>query len=212
MDAALAAPHPYRMLQVQHLVVDNVLHGATGNTQIIENAAHDDRIVGWIIVSQAVAGVLAAPGHRRAGQKSIKKMGIQFLEDDVEIVSAALRRSDALPSAHLPHPMGFARHVLTRNVAPVTGRVVAVNRLAVHFCEKDVCNCSQHIVWRAFQQIGDAHQELAFAHADGVVNVGEGKEFRPQLRDRRPRPKLAVAVFKKLGKFAVHERNIRSLA
>lgn len=51
MYAALAAAHPYRMLQVQHLVVDNVLHGATGNTQIIEDATHDNRIVGRIIVS-----------------------------------------------------------------------------------------------------------------------------------------------------------------
>src|SRR5260370_20570019 len=122
MYAALAATHPYRMLQVQHLVVDNVLHGATGNTRIIENPAHDNRIVGWIIVSQAVAGVLAAPGHRRAGQKSIKKTHIQLLEDDVEIVSVALRRGDALPSAPLAHQVGLPRHVLARNAAPITRR------------------------------------------------------------------------------------------
>ena len=63
MHAATAPAQLHGMFQVQHLVIDDVFHRVAGNPRMIEDATHDDGVVGGIVVAKAVAGVVAAPGH-----------------------------------------------------------------------------------------------------------------------------------------------------
>ena len=53
---------------------------------------------------------------------------------------------------------------------------------------------------RAFQQIGEPHQQLAFAHPDGVLDAGESEEFDFQFGDGRVGAKFAVGFLKDLEK------------
>jgi hypothetical protein len=56
-----APPQPYRMLQMQHLVVEDVLDYITRHAPVVKYPADDDGIVRGIVMAEAVAGVLVAP-------------------------------------------------------------------------------------------------------------------------------------------------------
>src|SRR5579871_3409680 len=63
MDAAAAAAQFDRMLQVQHFVIKDVLQDIAWHSGVIENPADDDGVVRGIVMPQAVAGALLAPGQ-----------------------------------------------------------------------------------------------------------------------------------------------------
>jgi hypothetical protein len=50
------------MLQVEHLVVEQVLDGAAGSIGAVEDAAHHNGVVSGIVVAQHAAGVVGTPG------------------------------------------------------------------------------------------------------------------------------------------------------
>lgn len=52
----------HRMLQVQHLVENDIFDGVTRNAGIIKDAADYDRVVCRIVMPQSAARVMAAPG------------------------------------------------------------------------------------------------------------------------------------------------------
>jgi len=81
MHATAAAAQFHGMFQVQHFVINDVLHSVVGNSGVIEDAAHDDGIVGRIVVAKPVAGVIAAPSHPRPAQQAEKESGIQVVEN-----------------------------------------------------------------------------------------------------------------------------------
>ncbi len=83
--------------------------------------------------------------------------------------------------------------MLTGYVAAVSRGVLAVNRLAVHLGKKNVCNRPQDVIGCPLEQVGDPHQQLALAQPDSVIDVGEAEKFDPELRNRGPRPELAVS-------------------
>ena len=53
MNAAPAAAHLHRMLEVQHLVVQDVLDGVAGHQRMVEDTAHHDGVMGGVVVCQA---------------------------------------------------------------------------------------------------------------------------------------------------------------
>jgi len=63
MHAAAAASELDRMLEVQHLVINDVIHDIAGNMRVIESAADDDGIVSRVVVAEPVSGLDRAPGH-----------------------------------------------------------------------------------------------------------------------------------------------------
>jgi len=73
MHATPAAAQFHGMFQMQHLVINDVLDCVAGNSRLIEDAAHDDGIVGGIVVAEAVAGVIAAPCHSRSGEQPVEE-------------------------------------------------------------------------------------------------------------------------------------------
>ncbi len=193
MHAPAAASQPDRVLEVQHLVIDDVLHRELGDSRVIEDAAHHDGVVSGIVMPQPVACVLAAPRHLRTGQQSVEELRVQTVEDGLEVIGVTLGRIYALPAAHLPNQVRFARHVLTGHVPAVPRSVLTVNRLAVHLGKKDMRDCPEDVIGCPLEQVGDTHQQLALAQTDGVIDVGEAEKLDPELRDRGPRPELAVS-------------------
>src|SRR5207248_4546023 len=112
MDAAPAAAQPYRVLQMQHLVVHDVLDGALGYARMIEYLAYHNRVVRRIIVAKPVACSFRTPGHLWPCQQPVKKMAVQLVKDCIQIVDPALGLTNALAAPNLPHQVRLARHVL----------------------------------------------------------------------------------------------------
>jgi len=181
VNAASAPPQSDRVLKVQHLVIDDVFHGTARDGEVVKDAADDDRIVRGIVMSENAASPGLAPAHAWPCHQSMEKTGIQVFEDSVEIVEVSLRSAQPLASAHLPNQVGFAHDVMAGHVFAVAGGMAAVDGLAIHLGQQDVSNRPQYGLRRAFEQIGQAHQQLSLAQADGVIDVGKGEEFNPHL-------------------------------
>src|ERR1700680_1435639 len=103
MHASPAPTQPYRMLQLKHVVIQNVLRRISRNREIIENSADDNCIVRRIIMSQNAARLRWTPAHARPAHQPVKESRVQILENNVEVVNVTLRRMQPLASAHLPH-------------------------------------------------------------------------------------------------------------
>ena len=95
------------MLQVQHFVVEDVLHRREGNSGMIEDAADDDGIVRRIVMAQTVTGAIAAPCQLWTGHKSVEESRVQIFKNKFQVVGASLRGIDPLAPAYLPQQMGF---------------------------------------------------------------------------------------------------------
>src|SRR5204862_7681371 len=90
------------MFQVQHLVIHAVFDRATRHRRMVEDATYDNRIVSRVVMSETIAGMIAAPGHLRPGQESIKETGVQFVKHFLQIVSLTTGRLNELAAANLP--------------------------------------------------------------------------------------------------------------
>src|ERR1700726_2823952 len=121
VHAPAAAPQSHRVLQVEHLVIDDVLDRGARNTGMVEDAANDNRIVRGIVVAEAVAGPVAAPGHLWAGHQAMEKSRVEVFEYGFQVVTAALGRVEMLPSAHLAHQVRLPADVMAGNVTAIAG-------------------------------------------------------------------------------------------
>ena len=92
VDAAAAGFDADGMLEVEHLVVEQVLDGAARSVGAVEDAADDDGVVRGVVVAEHAAGVVSAPGERGAAEQAVEEAGVERLEDLVEIVVMAERR------------------------------------------------------------------------------------------------------------------------
>ena len=68
MHATACTTQLYGMLEVQHLVIDDVFDDRPRNGGVVENTAQHDGVVGWIIVAEAIAGLVCAPGQAWTGE------------------------------------------------------------------------------------------------------------------------------------------------
>ena len=55
MHTAAQAPHLHRVPEVEHLVVEQVFDGVAGAGWAVEDAAHDDRVVGGVVMARLQA-------------------------------------------------------------------------------------------------------------------------------------------------------------
>jgi hypothetical protein len=196
VDATPAPAKLDRMLQVQHLVVDDVLDRVERNLGMVEDTADHNGIVSGIVMAKAVACVIAAPSHLRASQKAKEKTLVQVLKNCIQIVGPALRGIDLLASSHLADEMSLGDKIAAGNIAPIASGMSSVNALTVHLGEKNVRDGANHRFGSAFQKIGKSNQKFAFPQANGVVNVGKGEEIDGQFWDWSARPQLAVSFLK----------------
>ena len=89
------------MLQVQHLVVEDVLHRGAGNSGMIEDAADDDGIVRRIIMPKAISRAIAAPCQLGTGHKPMEESHVQIFKDSFQVVGASVRGIDSFAPSYL---------------------------------------------------------------------------------------------------------------
>ncbi len=204
MDAAATAPQLYGMFQVQHLVKEDVLDGVAGHARVIKNATDDDGIVGRIVMSEAAAGVILAPGKLRASQKPMKKPAVEIVEDFFEMVMMSAGGTDELAPAHLADQPGLGGYVVTGNVAAIAGAVGALDGQAIKLGEEDMKDGVEYGVGSAFQQIREPEIKFALPQADRVVEGDKGIETEMERRRGSARAKFAIDVVEDFGELGGH--------
>lgn len=81
MNAAAAAAQFDRVLEVKHFVIDDVFDGVARNARMVEDTANDNGVVGRVVVPEAVARVILAPGHTGPGQQAVEKLPVEIVEN-----------------------------------------------------------------------------------------------------------------------------------
>lgn len=119
MDTAAACFDTDGVLEVEHLVVEEVLDSTAGGVRTVEDSADDDGVVGGIVVTEHAAGVVSGPGQGWPSQETVEEAGIEGLEDFIEVVVVAGGGRDALASAGLADVLGLLGDRLGGDVAAV---------------------------------------------------------------------------------------------
>ena len=101
VDAAAAGTYFDGVLEVEHLVVQQVFDRVTRGVGAIEDPTDDDGVVGGVVVAEHAAGNVSAPGKGGATAKAVEEAVVHRLEDLFEVVVAALGGADALAAAGL---------------------------------------------------------------------------------------------------------------
>src|SRR5258708_22270 len=126
------------MLEVEHLVVEEVFDGAARGVGAVENAGDDDGVVGGIVVAQHAARVMSAPGEGGAAEEAVEETGVEGLEDFVEIVVMAGGGGEAFAAAGLANVFGLFGDGFGGDVAAVAVGVGAGYGLFVELGEEGV--------------------------------------------------------------------------
>src|SRR3954453_14105824 len=127
MNTSSATAEFYGVLEMEHLVIDDVLDRRPRHARMVKDTAHHDRVMGGVIVAKMVAGPLATPCHSGTCQQSVKEPNVQILKHNFQIIGVALGRSEALPSAHLADQVSLLTDAVAGDIASVPCRGVAVD-------------------------------------------------------------------------------------
>src|SRR5579859_2041923 len=98
MHASLTAPQLHRIFQMQHLVEKQVLEREAGNDIAIKDPAYDNRIMRRVIMTQAAARGIRAPGELRLAQQSMKVASVQFIENFFQVEAVGVGGRDSFAS------------------------------------------------------------------------------------------------------------------
>jgi len=204
MHASPAPPEFDRMLQVEHFVVEDVFDRISRHARVVEDAADDDCVVSGIVVAEAAASVVLAPGKLRTPQESVEEAAVEVVEDFFQMVMVATGGAYVLASAHLADKPCFGSNVVAGDITAITSAVGAIDRLTIELGEQDVRDRMQNGIGRAFQQVGDADVELSLTQPDGVIDGDERIEANMHGRRGRVRPQFAIGVVKYLAELWGH--------
>jgi hypothetical protein len=204
VDAAAAGFDADGMLEVEHLVVQEVFDGAARGVGAVEDAGDDDGVVGGIVVAEHAAGCVGGPGEGGAAKESVEEAEVEGFEDFVEVVVVALAGGDALTAAGLADVLGLTGDGLGANVTAVAVGVDGGDGLAVELGEEDVRDGVMDGLGRALEEVREAYVEAAFSKADGGVEGGEAAEADVECRDGRTRTKVAVLLLKDCNEGRLH--------
>src|SRR5579872_4944329 len=199
-----AAAQLYWMLQMEHFVINDVVEHVAGNTGMIEDPADDDGVVRGIVVAENAARFCLTPTHPRARHQTVEESSVELLEDGIEIVIMSARRAQHFAAAHLPDEVRLADDLVAADIFPVARRLSAVNGTPVHFRQQDVRNRAQNGFRRAFEQVREPHQQLAFPEPDRVVDIGEGEELDLQLGQGSAWPQFTISFLENFEQTFTH--------
>jgi hypothetical protein len=204
MHASPAPPQLDWVLQMQHLVEENVFDGVARHARVVEDAADDDGIMGRVVVTETAAGMVPAPGELRAAHESVEEAAVEVVENFFQMVVMAAGGADVLASADLADEPRFGGNVVADDIAAITGAVRAIDRLTIKLGEQDVGDRVQHGFGSAFKQIGEADVELSLAQADCVVDGDESIETHVHGRRGRAGPEFAIGFVEDFGELWGH--------
>ena len=204
MHASPAPSQFDRVLQMQHLVKQNVFDGVARHARMVEDTADHDGVVGRVVMPKAAAGMAPAPGKLRSSHESVEEAEVEVVEKFFQMVVMAAGGADMLASAHLADEPRFGGNVVAGDIAAITGAVRAIDRLAIKLGEQDVGDRVQHGFLSAFEQIGEADVELSLAEADGVIDGDESIETHVHGRRGRAGTEFAIGFVKDFGELWGH--------
>jgi hypothetical protein len=95
------------VLEVEHLVVEEVLDRAARGVGPVEDAADDDGVVGGIVVAEHAACGVGGPCEYGSSEEAVEEPTVEGLKDFVEIVVVTGRSGDAFASAGLADVLGL---------------------------------------------------------------------------------------------------------
>lgn|SRR5579862_4996546 len=206
MNATSQAAAADGMLEVEHLVVEQVLDCVARAGRAIEDAAYDDGVVRSIVVAERALGVVFAPGEVGAAEKTSEEAQVQRVEHFFKVVVAAFGSGVALASAGVADQLGLAGNGRAGGETLEAQVLRGIDGLAVELGEEDVGDGAQHALRRAFEQVRETDKDAAFAQADGGVQRGESAETDEDGRHGRPRTEGAILLLKNCGKIEGHQK------
>lgn len=107
VDAAATSLYPDRVLEVKHLVVEQVFDGAAWRVWAVEDAADHDGVVGGVVVAEHAAGVVRAPGEDGTSEEPVEEAHVERVEDFVEVEMMSDRGEDSFAAAGLADVFGL---------------------------------------------------------------------------------------------------------
>ena len=131
MHTAPAASKFDRVFQMQHFMKEDVLDSIAWHARAVEDAADDDGVMRGIVMAEAGAGVVAAPGELWTSHESVKETAVEVVEDLLQMVLMAAGGTNVFASPHLPDKACLSGNVVAGNVAAIARAVGAINRLAI---------------------------------------------------------------------------------
>ena len=92
-------------------------------------------LCGGIVVAEAAAGVVLAPGKLRAAHEPVEEAAVEVVENFFQMIVMAAGGADVLASAHLADEARLGGNVVAGDIAAITGAVGAIDRLAIKLGE-----------------------------------------------------------------------------
>ena len=205
MDAAPDAAHFNGVLEVQHLVKEQVFDGVTGAGGAVEDAADDDGVVGGVVMAERALGHVLAPGELGAAKETAEEAEVEGIEYLFEVIVAAFGPDIALAAAGAADEFGLAGDGGAGREPLVAMVLRRIDWLLVKLGQQDVGNGTDDRFGGAFEQVREADEDLAFAKADGGVQRGEPAETDHEWRHRGPRPQSPILVLKDRDELRGHK-------
>ncbi len=204
MDAAAGSLHFYRVLEVEHLVVEQVFDGVTGAGGTVEDLAYYDGVVCGVVVAQGSLGHGFAPCELGATHEAVEEAGVERVEDFFEVVVAAMGAEIALGAAAAADELGLLHDGGGGGEALVAVVLRGVNGLFVELGDEDVRDGAEDGFGCAFEQVREADVELVFAEADGGVEGDKFAETDVKWRHGRSRAECSVFFLEDGDEFGCH--------
>jgi len=169
VDAAAKTSHLYRVLEVQHLVIQQVFDRIAWTGRPVKDATHDDRIVRCIVMAQRTPRHSLTPGKLGSAQQPAKETQIQGVKDFFQVVETAFRAREPLVSSRMANLLRLPRDRRAGG-EPLEANVVGrINGFLVELGKKNVRDRANHALGSTFHQIGKADIDLALAQPNRRV-------------------------------------------
>jgi hypothetical protein len=156
-------------------------------------------------VAERPPGHAFAPGQLRPAQQTAEEAHIQGVEDFLKIVEMTLRTEVALVGA------GAANQLRLPCDGGATGKALVTQLqrgidllLVVEFGQQNVRDGVGDRLWRALQQVREAHKELSLAEPNGGVQRGKAPKADRDGRHRRSGAQRPVFFLKDQNEIRGH--------
>jgi len=160
-----------RVIDVEHLVEDDVLDDEFRDKGRIERFADDDGLVGGIVVAEDAIGFPYRPGQRRFRQGSAEIGVIERIEDLFEVVDLAFGGGDDLSAMFAFIGDGPNTVLIGRNGGGVYVFCGGGDAAAIKFGDQDQGKGTLGRCRKVPADLGDANENMAVPYADGVVDT-----------------------------------------
>jgi len=162
------------MVDVEHLVIDDVLDDVARNAARVERLADDDRVVRRVVMSKYSICLFDRPRQHRLRQLAAEEPEIHVIENLVEVVDFAFRCSDNFSSVRSLPIIRAAAHLFARNIRVVNSVRFRANPAAEKFRYEYVRERSMRLRRHVSAHVRDTNEDLAVTNANRLVQPDVG--------------------------------------